>query len=124
MRELVGEMAERLRTLDDYIRRHDQRIARLCQKDERCQRLVKVEGVGPLIATALVAAIGNARQFKAAASLVRGWDWCHVNTAAVSVLSCWVSASAATGICAHYSFTVPVRRRVLPRANETRAASG
>jgi hypothetical protein len=27
MRELVGEMAERLRTLDDYLRRHDQRIA-------------------------------------------------------------------------------------------------
>jgi hypothetical protein len=30
---------------------------------ERCQRLVKVEGVGPLVATAVIAAIGNARQF-------------------------------------------------------------
>ena len=64
MRELVGEMAERLRGLDEQIRCHDQRIARLCQADERCRRLVEVEGVGPLIATALVAAIGNARQFK------------------------------------------------------------
>ncbi len=69
MREVVGEMAERLRTLDDYLRRHDQRIARLCQEDERCRRLVKVEGVGPLIATALVAAIGNARQFKSGREL-------------------------------------------------------
>lgn len=69
MRELVGEMAERLRTLDDNLRRHDQRIARLCQQDERCRRLVKVEGVGPLVATALVAAIGNAWQFKSGREL-------------------------------------------------------
>jgi transposase len=69
MRELVGEMAERLRGLAEQIRRHDQRIARLCQADERCRRLVEVEGVGPLIATALVAAIGNARQFRTGCAL-------------------------------------------------------
>ena len=63
MREVLGEMAERLRMLDDRLRQYDQRIARCCQQDERCRRLVKVEGVGPLVATALVAAIGNARQF-------------------------------------------------------------
>ena len=45
------------------LRQYDQRIARICQQDERCRRLVKVECVGPLVATALVAAIGNARQF-------------------------------------------------------------
>lgn len=64
MRELLGEMAERLRTLDDHLRQYDQRIERVCQQDERCQRLIKVEGVGPLVAAALVAAAGNARQFK------------------------------------------------------------
>ena len=63
MRELLGEMAERLRMLDDRLRQYDQRIERLCQQDERFRRLVKVEGVGPLVATAVVAAIGNARQF-------------------------------------------------------------
>jgi transposase len=31
--------------------------------DDRGERLIKVEGVGPLVATAVVAAIGNARQF-------------------------------------------------------------
>ncbi len=64
MRELLGEMAERLRMLDDRLRPYEERIERLCRQDERCQRLVKVEGVGPLVATALVAAIGDARQFK------------------------------------------------------------
>src|ERR1700674_1795195 len=62
MRELLGEMAERLRMFDDRLRQYDQRIARVCQQDERCRRLVKVEGVGPLLATAVVGAIGNARQ--------------------------------------------------------------
>jgi transposase len=79
MRELVAEMAERLRGLDEQIRRHDQRIARLCQADERCRRRVEVEGVGPLIATALVAAIGNARQFK---------NWARVKRVA------WTSAAS------------------------------
>ena len=45
------------------MRQYDQRIARICQQDERCRRLVKVEGVGPLVETAVIAAIGNARQF-------------------------------------------------------------
>jgi transposase len=63
MRELLGEMAERLRLLDDRLRQYDQRVARICQQDERCRRLVKVEGVGPLVATAVVAAIGSARPF-------------------------------------------------------------
>jgi hypothetical protein len=40
MRELVSELAERLRMLDDHLRRYDQRIARICQQDERCRRLI------------------------------------------------------------------------------------
>jgi transposase len=63
MRELLAEMAERLRMFDDRLRQYDQRITRVCRQDERCRRLVKVEGVGPLVATALVGAIGSARQF-------------------------------------------------------------
>jgi transposase len=63
MRELLGELAERLRMLDDRRRLYDQRIARICQQDERCRRLIKGEGVGPLVATALVGVIGSARQF-------------------------------------------------------------
>jgi transposase len=38
-------------------------IATLARGDERATRLMKVEGVGPLIATALIAAVGDARQF-------------------------------------------------------------
>jgi len=37
--------------------------------DERCQRLAEVEGVGPLVATALVSAVGNAREFRSGREL-------------------------------------------------------
>jgi transposase len=68
-REMLLEMAERLRVLDQGIREYDLRVARVFSHDERCHRLAQVEGVGPLIATALVAAVGNAHEFKSAREL-------------------------------------------------------
>jgi transposase len=62
LRELV-EMSERLRWLEERLKRYDQQIAEFARADERAGRLLAVEGVGPLIATALIAAIGDARQF-------------------------------------------------------------
>ena len=43
---------------------YDRHIAQLCKQDPRCQRLLKIEGIGPLSATALAAAIGNGHEFK------------------------------------------------------------
>jgi transposase len=63
-RELLGEMAERLKLLDQRIRQYDSKVERVFGQDERCPRLAQVEGVGPLVATALVAAVGNAHEFK------------------------------------------------------------
>jgi transposase len=63
LRELLAEMSERLRWLEERLKRYDQRIAECAGTDERAGRLMAVEGVGPLIATARIAAIGDARQF-------------------------------------------------------------
>ena len=69
MRELLGEIGERLRFIDDRLRKYDSIIQRLFRQDERCQRVAEVEGVGPLTATALVAAVGNATEFKSGREL-------------------------------------------------------
>jgi transposase len=45
------------------------KVERVFGQDERCRRLAKVEGVGPLTATALVAAVGNAHEFKSGPEL-------------------------------------------------------
>ena len=47
----------------------DKRIVALCREDEACRRLAALPGVGPLIATALVASIGAGGQFKSGREL-------------------------------------------------------
>ncbi len=64
MRELPREMSQWLRTLEQRIASCEARITHKFKHDERCQRLAEVPGVGPLTATALVAAVGNAPQFR------------------------------------------------------------
>jgi transposase len=63
-RETLQEIAERLRFLDERVGSYDDRVERVFKQDERCKRLAKIEGVGPLVATAMVAAVGNATEFK------------------------------------------------------------
>src|SRR5260370_35724850 len=64
MRELLSEMSQWLRTLEQRIASCEARITQKFKHDERCVRLAEVPGVGPLTATALVAAMGNAQRFK------------------------------------------------------------
>jgi transposase len=68
-RETLAKIMERLRFLDERIRTYEQRVKRLFDQDERCQRLADIQGVGPPIATALVAAVGNAREFRSGREL-------------------------------------------------------
>ncbi|HKN01257.1 MAG TPA: IS110 family transposase, partial [Candidatus Binataceae bacterium] len=67
--ETLVEISGRLRFFDERIGAYDLRIGRVFSDDERCQRLAKVEGIGPLVATAMVAAVGNAREFKSGREL-------------------------------------------------------
>ncbi len=64
LKEVLAEAFERLKLLEQRLDGYDRKIERLCKQDERCQRLLKVEGIGPLNATALVATIGNGQEFK------------------------------------------------------------
>jgi transposase len=62
-REMLSEMAERLKLLEERRRQYDKLIARVFASDERGQRLGQIEGIGPITATALVAAVGNGQAF-------------------------------------------------------------
>jgi transposase len=67
--ESLPEITERLRFLDERVGAYDDRIQRVFKQAERCQRLAKIEGVGPRVATAMVAAVGNASAFKSGREL-------------------------------------------------------
>lgn len=64
MREVLAQLAQELTQQDTHIAELDGRIKQQCGQDERLQRLVKIEGIGPISASAIVAAVGDARQFK------------------------------------------------------------
>ncbi|MBC8287995.1 MAG: IS110 family transposase [Nitrospinae bacterium] len=62
--KLFRDLYERLIELDDRISKMDQEIKTLFNADETCQRIHALEGVGPLIATAIIAMVGNFNEFK------------------------------------------------------------
>jgi transposase len=64
VRSLMRELREELTELDARIAGYDRKIRELYRNSEICQRLGKVEGIGPVTATALVAAVGDRSSFK------------------------------------------------------------
>jgi transposase len=63
-RALLWDVYQRVCALDAEVTRYNARIAQLAAHAEVCQRLTRVEGVGPLTATAFVAAVHDPRAFK------------------------------------------------------------
>ncbi len=76
VRVLLRELGSDLMTLDERVDAQDQRIATKTRQSDSAQRLMKLRGVGPLGATALVVALGSGssyargRDFAAALGLV------------------------------------------------------
>ena len=62
-RRLLNGLWDDLRALDDRMSEIDREISMLAQSDPVAKRLQQLRGVGPIIATALVAAVGNGEQF-------------------------------------------------------------
>ena len=60
MAELHAELVD----FDSRIATYYQKIRELYRQSEACQRLGKVEGIGPVTATALIAAVGDGNAFK------------------------------------------------------------
>jgi transposase len=61
--ELILDLLEHLKELSQKVDKYEQRIHRLHRSNELSKKLEKVPGIGPITASALVASIGNARNF-------------------------------------------------------------
>jgi transposase len=64
LRDLFQSLAQELSAVDASIAAVTQRLTRVSRDLDACQRLQEMEGVGPLNATALVAALGNGHDFR------------------------------------------------------------
>ena len=66
---LIRDLAGELDTVNDQIAKFDAEIKTIAQQDADMRRLTEIPGIGPMIASALVAAIGDARTFNKARDL-------------------------------------------------------
>ena len=63
MMRVIEELAGDWRRLDERIEGLSQEIEALARQDPACERLMTVPGIGPIIFSAMVAAIGNGAVF-------------------------------------------------------------
>ena len=104
---LITDLSEDWRRLDERIETVSAEIEVLAKQDQSCQRLMSVPGIGPIISSAVVAAVGNG------ASFTQGRDfgaWLGLvpkqeSTGDRTILG--RSPSAATNTCGRYSCRQP-----------------
>lgn len=63
-RQVMHDLWEELQQLEQRIARWDNDIKQLANSDPMAKRLQQLRGVGPLIATAMVATVGTGQQYK------------------------------------------------------------
>lgn len=63
-RELIQDLYEELTELTKHIKRYDQKIQVIFANHPVCQRIAKIEGIGPITATALIFDLGDPKNFK------------------------------------------------------------
>ena len=69
MRTLIDDMRTEWHELDRRIEAFDDEFAKCARQDEAARLLATIPGIGPLNATALVAAIGDGRTFNSGRDL-------------------------------------------------------
>jgi transposase len=64
MRNLVAMLWSEWKDLELQIMQMNDEVERIASSDEACRRLRQIPGIGPLVATAIVASIGNGAAFR------------------------------------------------------------
>jgi transposase len=60
----INDLLEQLRVLDERIGGYDREIEAQAKLSDAAKRLMQIRGIGPTTALAIVATVGNAREFK------------------------------------------------------------
>jgi transposase len=63
-RDVFWQLQEEWRALEQRLAYDNEKLDAICQAHPVCQRLLTIAGIGPLTATALVAAMSDTTHFK------------------------------------------------------------
>ena len=63
-REVFFELQEEFMALDKRVLLYDHKLKQLFKTNKNCQRIANIEGIGPIVATAILSRLVNPRQFK------------------------------------------------------------
>jgi transposase len=63
-RETFKDLYDELVDKDKKILAYDKKIKLICNQNAKCKKLTEISGIGPITATAILAAVGDARVFK------------------------------------------------------------
>lgn len=63
-KETISELYERMQKLDGKALAYERKISNMARQSEAAKRLMAIEGVGPITATAVIASVGDAKLFR------------------------------------------------------------
>jgi transposase len=99
-RACLAALGAQLRVLKAQILEFDRRINAWHRSNQASKRLDEIPGVGPALATALVASVADPKAFRSGRDFSAGSGSCRSNTRAGARTSSAVSANRAIAICA------------------------
>ncbi len=109
LRLLVFELKHEWEELETRIEAVNLQLQQIAKQDDGCRRLMEIPGFGPLVSTALVAAIGNGITFRKGRDLSAWLGLFRANTPLGVKPGCSASVNAAMNICAECSCMGPDR---------------
>ena len=115
-RGCVAALGVQLRMLKAQILEFDRQIMAWHRSNETSRRLDEIPGVGPALATALVASVADPKAFRWGGTSRPGSGWCRSSTRAAARTGSAVSASKAIAICAACSRLAHSRSSAMPRS--------
>jgi transposase len=62
--DLIKQLYEQFKLCDEQVKNYDRQLKKLANQNTLCQEVQKMQGVGPLIASAIVATMGDPNAFK------------------------------------------------------------
>jgi transposase len=79
MRNLVAMLCSEWKELELQIVEMNDEVERIASSDDACRRLRQSSGIGTLVATAVVASIGNGAAFRRGGSSRPDWGCCRTS---------------------------------------------